>query len=114
MENNIEDGIIGCILFEPESLFDVYNKIEPEMFTSSFCKKVYEKALSLYDRGIKFDATILANELADAESPSDVYLNQFSKLIAECPTSTLIKGYTDRLIANYQSKRINLLLKDGL
>lgn len=113
MENsNIEDGIIGCILVEPDSLFDVYDTIKPEMFTSSFCKRVYETALSLYDRGIKFDATILANELADENSSADVFLNQFSDMIMKVPSSVLIKGYTDKLIANYQSKRLNLLIKD--
>ena len=110
--NNIEDGIIGCILVDPNSLFDVYDKITPEMFTSSFCKRVYEKALSLYDRGIKFDATILANELADSESGPDVFLKQFMDMMYNTPSSVLIKGYTDKLVANYQAKRVNLLLKD--
>ena len=110
--NNIEDGIIGCILVEPESLFDVYDKITPDMFTTNFCKRVYETALSLYDRGKKFDATILANEMANEKSDSTVYANQFAKLISDCPGSWLIKGYTEKLIANYQSRRLNLLLKD--
>lgn len=110
--NNIEDGIIGCILLDPNCLYEVYNKIKPEMFTSNFCKRVYETALSLYDRGKKFDATILANELASAESSSEVYQKQFGNLIMNTPSSVYLKGYTDKLIANYQSKRLNLLIKD--
>ena len=109
--NNIEDGIIGCILVDPESLYEIYDKIKPEMFTSIFCKRVYETALSLWDRGIKFDATILANELANEKSDAGVFLKQFSKMIVDTPTSVLIGGYADNLIAKYQCKRLNLLLK---
>lgn len=109
---NIENGIIGCILVEPESLYKVYNKITPDMFTSDFCKRVYEKALSLYDKGIKFDATILANEMATPESGADVYLNQFSNMILDTPSSVLIDGYAEKLIAQYQARRLNLLVKE--
>lgn len=112
MDNNIEDGIIGCILVEPNSLYEIYDKITPDMFNTTFCKRVYETALSLYDRGIKFDATILANEMANSESGPEVYLNQFSNMIMNCPGSWLIKEYTNKLIANYQSKRLNLLLQN--
>lgn len=112
MNNNIEDGIIGCILVEPNSLIDVYDKIKPEMFNSLFCKKVYETALGLWDKGIKFDATILANELANAESSPDNFLQQFSTMIMATPSSVLINGYADKLIANYQCKRLKTLLKD--
>lgn len=110
--NNIEDGIIGCILTEPSCLFDVYDKIKPDMFVTSWGKRVYETALSLYDRGKKFDATILANELANEHIDSATYEKQFAKLILDCPGSWLIKEYANKLIANYQSRRLNLLLKD--
>lgn len=110
--NNIEDGIIGCILVDPECLFQIYDKIKPEMFNYAFCRNVYQKMLSLYDRGIRFDATILANEMANENSDADVFMNQFSNLVMECPGSWLLKEYTDKLIANYQSKRLNLLLKE--
>lgn len=112
MENNIEDGIIGCILLDTECLYKVYDKIKPEMFTSNLCRRVYEKMLVFFDTGKPFDATILANELADEHSDKDVFMKQFSNLIMATPTSSLINGYTDRLIANYQASRLHLLLKD--
>jgi replicative DNA helicase len=112
MENNIEDGIIGCILLDPECLFEIYNKVKPEMFTSNFCQKVYAKALSMYDLGKPIDPNILANELSDSESPPEVYLNQFKQLIVDTPTSALLNSYADRLVANYQAKRVSLLLRD--
>lgn len=112
MENNIEDGIIGCILVSPECIYDVYDKINPEMFSLNFNKAVYTKILSLYDRGIQFDATILANEMANEKSDANVYINQFSKLVRDCPGSWLIKEYAKKLVANYQSKRVNLLLRE--
>ena len=110
--NNIEDGIIGCILVEPKCLYDIYDKVKPEMFTSNFCKRVYETALSLYDRGIKFDETILANEMATEKSDSGTFIKQFTNLVMATPTSVEIKNYTELLIKNYQSRRLSLLLKD--
>ena len=109
---NIENGIIGCILVEPESLYKVYNKLTPDMFTSDFCKRVYEKALSLYDKGIKFDETLLANEMATPEIKADAYLKQFMDIIYDTPSSVLINGYAEKLIASYKAKRLSLLIKE--
>lgn len=109
--NNIEDGIIGCILVNPDCLFEVYDKITPEMFTSNFCKQVYETMLSFYDSGKKFDETILANKMATQRSDADVFKKQFADLIMATPTSVSITDYSKILIANYQSKRLNLLIK---
>lgn len=112
VNNNVEDGIIGSILVDPGCLFDIYDKVKPEMFSSNFCKRVYECALSLYDRGISFDETILANEMATEKSDSGVYLKQFADLVMATPTSVEVKNYADLLIKNYQSRRLSLLMKD--
>ena len=109
--NNIEDGIIGCILVDPDCLYEIYDKITPDMFTSNFCKRVYEAALSFYDRGKTYDATILANEVATEKSDSQVYMKQFADLVMATPSSVLIKSYAENLIANYQTRRLSLLLK---
>lgn len=110
--NNIEDGIIGCILVDPKCLYDLYDLIKPEMFSSNFCKRVYETALGLYDRGIKFDETILASEMATEKSDTEVYINQFANLVMATPTSVEVKNYANLLIKNYQSRRLGLLLKE--
>lgn len=109
--NNIEDGIIGCILVNPDCLFDIYDKVKPEMFTSNLCKRVYETALSFYDRGKKFDETILATEMADSRNSVEAYLNKFGDMVMATPTSVKVGEYAKILIANYQAKRLNLLLR---
>ena len=111
VDSNIEDGIIGCLLLDPESIYEIYDKIEPEMFSSNFCQKVYRTMLVMYDRGIKIDPNLLANELADADSPAEVYSNQFGKLIVETPTSAMLKPYSESLIANYQSRRVSSIIQ---
>lgn len=110
--NNIEDGIIGCILLDPDSLYKIYDKVKPEMFSSNLCKRIYEKMLYHYDTGKKFDETILANELADERSDKEVFMTQFGNLIMNTPTSGLLDGYTEKLIANYQAKRLSCLIRE--
>lgn len=110
--NSIEDGIIGCLLLDPESIYEIYNKIEPEMFSSNFCQKVYRQMLVMYDRGQKIDPNLLANELADADTPADVYTKDFGELIVETPTSATLKPYSERLIANYQARRVSAIIQE--
>ena len=112
MENNVEDKLIGCILFEPESLYEIYDKVKPEMFSSLFCKRVYETALSLFDQGKKFDPTILANELATPESSPEVFEKRFGDLILDCVSSVLISSYAEQMIKTYKDREVKQVLKD--
>ena len=113
MENtNIEDAIIGSIICDPGCLIDLYDVLTPDMFSSNFNKRVYETALGLYDRGIKFDETILANYLATERSDSDVFQKQLMNVVMATPVSVKVKEFADLLIKNYQSRRLSLLIKD--
>lgn len=113
MENiNIEEGIIGCILVNPEKMFEIYNLVTPEMFCQQFTRRVYTKLLSMYDRGIEIDLVMLASECSTPEIEPKIFEKKFSELIVSCPTSILLKDYVAKLIANYQCNRLRMLIKE--
>ena len=49
--NAAEQGVIGCVLIDNNSLYDVYNKLKPEMFASEFAQDCYAEMIAMYDRG---------------------------------------------------------------
>ena len=49
--NTAEQGVIGCVLIDNNSLYDVYNKLKPEMFASEFAQDCYAEMIAIYDRG---------------------------------------------------------------
>lgn len=45
-----EQGVIGCVLIDNDSMFKVYNKLKPEMFSTEFCQDAFAEMLAMYDR----------------------------------------------------------------
>ena len=45
--NEAESGVIGCVLIENSSLYEVYNILKPEMFLSEFCKDCFSEMLAM-------------------------------------------------------------------
>lgn len=46
-----EQGVIGCVLIDNDSMYKVYNKLKPEMFNTEFCQDAFAEMLAMYDRG---------------------------------------------------------------
>ena len=41
-----EIGVIGCVLIDNDSMYKVYNKLKPEMFSSEFCQDAFAEMLA--------------------------------------------------------------------
>ena len=58
-----EQGVIGCVLIDNGCLYEVYNKLKPQMFSSEFCQDAFAEMLAMYDRGENINIVSLSQIL---------------------------------------------------
>lgn len=102
--NAAEQGVIGCVLIDNNSLYDVYNKLKPEMFASEFAQDCYAEMLSMYDRGENINVLSLAQALESRKLDPDDIRVCLKECISSAPTSVMIKSYADSVIKMWRSR----------
>lgn len=117
--NEAEQGVIGCVLIDNSSLYDVYNTLKPEMFESEFCQDCYAEMLAMYDRGENINELSLSQALENHKWDSTDIGSYLYECFCSAPTSVMIKGYADSVIKMWRSRtakelfqRVSLLPKD--
>lgn len=103
--NAAEQGIIGCVLIDNNSLYDIYNELKPEMFASEFAQDCYTEMLSMYDRGENINVLSLAQALESRKLDPDDIRVCLKDCIAASPTSVMIKSYADSVIKMWRSRK---------
>ena len=102
--NEAEQGVIGCVLIDNNSLYDVYNKLKPEMFSSEFTHDCYAEMLAMYDRGENINALSLAQALENHKWDLVDINSYLNECIFSTPTSVMIKSYADSVIKMWRSR----------
>lgn len=102
--NEAEQGVIGCVLIDNNSLYDVYNKLKPEMFASEFGQDCYAEMLAMYDRGENINALSLAQALENHKWDLVDINSYLNECIFFTPTSVMIKSYADSVIKMWRSR----------
>lgn len=110
----VENGIIGCILLDPTTLYDIYDSISVDMFESVFCQRTYEKILGFFETGQKIDETLLANALATKDITAADIETELAKCVIDTPSSVLLSGYITQLIDDYKNKKANGIMRSVL
>ena len=117
--NEAEQGVIGCVLIENNSLYDVYNTLKPEMFESEFCQDCYAEMLAMYDRGENINIMSLSQALENHKWDSEFISTELRDCAIAAPTSTMIKSYANTVVKEYRARTakelfqmVSLLPKD--
>lgn len=115
----IEQGVLGCVMIDNSSLYDVYGKLKPEMFSSEFCRDCYAEMLAMYDRGENINLISMSQALENHKWDPEEIRKYLSQCVAATPTSVLIKSYADSVIKMWRSRtakelfqRVSLAPKD--
>lgn len=102
--NAAEQGVIGCVLIDNNSLYDVYNKLKPEMFASDFAQDCYAEMIAMYDRGENVNIISLSQALENRKLDPDDIRACLKDCISSAPTSVMMKSYADSVIKMWRSR----------
>lgn len=114
-----ERGLLGCVLVDQSCLYDIYGKLEPEMFADEFCSDTYREMLVMYDCGQKINYMDLSFRMENHKYDADVVRNYLKQCLEECVVSIQAVHFADVIIREYKSRtvkelfsRVSLLPKD--
>lgn len=99
-----ESGVIGCVLIDNHSLYEIYNRLKPEMFASEFGQNCYAEMLAMYDLGEKINILNLSQRLEGRKWDSEDVGTFLKECVSAAPTSAMVKSYADALIKMYRSR----------
>ena len=103
--NAAEQGVIGCVLIDNNSLYEVYNKLKPEMFASDFPQNCYAEMIAMYDRGENVNILSLSQALENRKLDPDDIRACLKDCISSTPTSVMMKSYADSVIKMWRSRK---------
>ena len=109
IDYEIENAIIGCLLVSPDEMKNYYNVIQPKMFQSSFCRKVYEALFLFFEKGEDVDVNLLSSKLSE-NNPKVDWGNRLREMLMATPTSVGIKGYVKTLVNEYRAREFTEFL----
>lgn len=106
-----EVGVIGCVLINNDSMFKVYNKLKPEMFSTEFCQDAYAEMLAMYDRGENINVVSLSQALENHKWEPEMIAGELKECISATPVSTAMKSYADAVIKDWRARETKNLFQ---
>lgn len=104
-----EQGIIGCILIDNDSIHNVYDRLKPTMFLTEFCQDCYSEMLAMYDNGEAINTMSLSQRLESNKYDTTFIGERLTECLMSSPTSVMIKSYADTVIKDYKARETKSL-----
>lgn len=105
-----EMGIIGSVITTPESINDVYDMIQPEMFSDEMGCDCFRAMLAMYDSGRQINIVELSGQLENSRIDKSYFMTLFKSAVVGNQSSAYIKSYANELIREYQSRKVRELI----
>lgn len=105
----LEQAVIAGLLISPEAIFDVADRLQPDMFSDNRIGFVYRTVLSLMNSGIAVDMLTVENEMRRLDNSLYMQLNGLSFLsdiLLDVRTDAHIRIHADQLVRCYTLRRL--------
>ena len=109
--NEAEKGVIGCVLVDSECLYEIYDKLKPNMFSDGFCSDCFTEMLAMYDNGISITPIELSQRLETRKHDKEDISKFLKECVNDCPTSVYVKNYANTIIDNYRARTVRNLFE---
>ena len=106
-----EQGVIGCVLIDNDSMYKVYNKLKPEMFNTEFCQDAFAEMLAMYDRGENINVVSLSQALENHKWEPEIIAGEIKECVTATPVSTAMKSYADAVVKDWRARETKNLFQ---
>lgn len=106
-----EQGVIGCVLIDNDSMYKVYNKLKPEMFNTEFCQDAFAEMLAMYDRGENINIVSLSQVLENHKWEPEIIAEELKECVITAPVSTAMKSYADAVVKDWRARETKNLFQ---
>ena len=105
----LEQAVIAGLLVSPEAIFDVADRLQPEMFSDNRTGFVYRAVLSLMASGTAVDMLTVENEMRRLDNGLYIQLNGLSFLsdmLLDVRSDAHIRIHADELVRCYTLRQL--------
>lgn len=106
-----EIGVIGCVLIDNDSMYKVYNKLKPEMFSTEFCQDAFAEMLAMYDRGENINIISLSQALENHKWDPEMIAADLRECVTIAPVSIAITSYADAVVKDWRAREAKKLFQ---
>ena len=106
-----EIGVIGCALIDNDSMYKVYNKLKPEMFSTEFCQDAFAEMLAMYDRGENINIISLSQALENHKWDPEMIAADLRECVTIAPVSIAITSYADAVVKDWRAREAKKLFQ---
>lgn len=107
----VEIGVIGCVLIDNDSMYKVYNKLKPEMFSTEFCQDAFAEMLAMYDRGENINIISLSQALENHKWDPEMIAADLRECVTIAPVSIAITSYADAVVKDWRAREAKKLFQ---
>ena len=107
-----EIGVIGCALIDNDSMYKVYNKLKPEMFSTEFCQDAFAEMLAMYDRGENINIISLSQALENHKWDPEMIAADLKECVMIAPVSAIITSYADTVVKDWRARETKKLFQE--
>lgn len=107
-----EIGVIGCALIDNDSMYKVYNKLKPEMFSTEFCQDAFAEMLAMYDRGENINIISLSQALENHKWDPEMIAADLKECVTIAPVSIAITSYADAVVKDWRARETKKLFQE--
>lgn len=107
-----EIGVIGCALIDNDSMYKVYNKLKPEMFSTEFCQDAFAEMLAMYDRGENINIISLSQALENHKWDQEMIAADLKGCVTIAPVSIAITSYADAVVKDWRARETKKLFQE--
>lgn len=107
-----EIGVIGCALIDNDSMYKVYNKLKPEMFSTEFCQDAFAEMLAMYDRGESINIISLSQALENHKWDPEMIAADLRECVTIAPVSIAITSYADAVVKDWRARETKKLFQE--
>ena len=107
-----EIGVIGCALIDNDSMYKVYNKLKPEMFSTEFCQDAFAEMLAMYDRGENINIISLSQTLENHKWDPEMIAAELKECVTAAPVSSVMTSYAEAVVKDWRARETKKLFQE--
>ena len=105
-----EQNVIGSLLMDNDCMSEIYNILEPQMFTSELLGKMYHEFQRGYSNRYEVNLAVLEQKLRSDNFPQSLIMDEIKACMASTITSTTVRSDASVIISDYKAHRLDNFL----
>ena len=105
-----EQNVIGSLLMDNDCMSEIYNILEPQMFTSELLGKMYHEFQRGYSNRYEVNLAVLEQKLRSDNFPQSLIMDEIKACMASTITSATVKSDANVIISDYKAHRLDNFL----